>query len=57
MRKNLKKNGTLNRTLKSIYLPEKTWKILDRHAQKLDRSTNWLMNKIIYNWITRRKKN
>lgn len=56
MRKNLIKDKSLKRTIKGIYLPEKNWKILNRHAYKLERSTNWLVTKIIDSWISKHKK-
>ena len=56
MRKNLKKNSGLKRILKCMYLPEKTWKVINSQALKLERSNNWVVNKIIDNWITRNKK-
>jgi len=41
---------------KSVYLPEHFWEILNKHARKTERPRNWLIMKIIDNWISRHKK-
>jgi len=42
--------------IKGVYLLEHHWNILDKHARKTERPRNWLIMKIIDNWIIRNKK-
>ena len=42
--------------IKGVYLLERHWKILDKHARKKERSRNWIIMKIVDNWINRNRK-
>ena len=56
MRKNLTKQPDLKRIMKGIYLPENNWHVLNKYAGKIERSTNWVLSKIIDEWILKNKK-
>lgn len=45
-----------NMKLRSVYLPEITWKRLEGYSEINDRPVNWTVTNIIENWIKRNLK-
>jgi hypothetical protein len=41
--------------IRGLYMDSSTWNTLDDESKKEDRSTNWMINKIIKEWIENNK--
>ncbi|MGW8324118.1 MAG: hypothetical protein ACWGNI_00350 [Desulfobacterales bacterium] len=43
------------KVIRGVYMDSVIWDTLDDESKKEDRSTNWMINKIIKDWIENRK--
>ena len=45
-----------DKIIRGLYMDSIIWDTLDNESKKEDRSTNWMINKIIKEWIEKKKK-
>lgn len=42
--------------IKSVYVESSDWKAIEEESKKIERSTNWMISKILKDWIEKKKK-
>jgi hypothetical protein len=42
--------------IKSVYVASSDWEAIEEESKKIERSTNWMVSRIIKDWIENNKK-